>query len=245
MSNRLRFIVMMAVLLFGVYLMIFGSFGLGVFLHVVVVLPLLWGTLHPNSRLFGPVQSHTQSDELWLTIDDGPDPVDTPNLLKLLDEYNVKATFFVIGEKAERYPELIREIHDAGHGIGNHSWSHAQAWFWCHGPWRTKLEIERCQECVESITEVAPSLFRAPVGHSNIFVHRVLRHLDIRLIGWSSRGYDAVATDAGEVSQRICESMQPGAIVLVHEATPIAEEVVQTILDHAVQQGFKFGTVRK
>jgi len=221
--------------------MVCGYFTLGIALHGVVVIPLLWGTLRPNSRFFGPIQSRSQTDDLWLTIDDGPDPVDTPNLLKLLDEYNIKATFFVIGEKAERYPELIRQIDDAGHSIGNHSWSHAQAWFWCHGPWWTRREIARCQRCVESITGVAPTLFRAPVGHSNIFVHQVLGDLGLRLIGWSSRGYDAVSANAGEVIQRICKSMQPGAIVLAHEATPIAEEVVRAILDHAKQQGWKFG----
>lgn len=240
MNNSWRCGVIVCLLLLGFFLMGMGFWLAGVVLHLGVMGPLLWGTLSPNARLFGPIQTDTGTDDLWLTIDDGPDPVDTPALLKLLQKHRVKAIFFVIGDKAERYPELIQQIHDEGHEIGNHSWSHSQAWFWSHGPMRTRREIERCQQCVESITGVAPRVFRAPVGHHNVFVHEVLRRSNLRLVGWSSRGYDAVSTDAEEVTRRICGSMRPGAILLVHESTPIAEEVVEAILVHAEKQGWTF-----
>ena len=183
-NNQIRFLIIIGVLVLGVFLMLCGHVALGLGMHVVLMVPLLWGTLCPNSRLFGPIQIVTGTADLWLTIDDGPDPVDTPALLILLKQHGVKATFFVIGEKVDRYPELIQQIYDEGHGIGNHSWSHSQAWFWCHGPRRTQQEIERCQQSVKAITGESPTLFRAPVGHHNVFVHQVLRSLGVRLVGW-------------------------------------------------------------
>lgn len=239
-NNQIRFLIIAGVLLVGFLLMFLGYVAWGFGLHAALMLPLLWGTLCPNSRFFGPIQIVTGTEDLWLTLDDGPDPVDTPEILKLLKQHGVKATFFVIGEKADRYPELIQQIHDAGHGIGNHSWSHSQAWFWCHGPRRTQREIEKCQQRIKAITGEYPTLFRAPVGHHNIFVHQVLNSSGMKLVGWSSRGYDAVASDSEKSARRICESMQPGGIILAHEATPIAVDVVKSILEFAEQRDWKF-----
>ena len=140
------------------------------------------------------------------------------------------------GEKVDRYPELAQQIHAAGHELANHTWSHPQSTFWCRGPQGTRREIERCQRSIEQATGVSPSLFRAPVGHHNLFVHEVLRDNNLALVGWSSRGYDAVSTAVEKVRKKLCASMQPGAIILAHEATPIAAEVIQSILEHAKDQ---------
>ena len=241
-TNVIKSLIIVTALSYGVWLMGTGSWGVGLAVHALIMTPLLWGTLHPSSRLFGPVQTTTGSDDLWLTIDDGPDPEDTPALLELLKKHDVKATFFVIGQKAERHPELIRQIADAGHSIGNHTWSHPQASFWCKGPWSTFQEIVRCQKTIQSITGNAPTLFRAPVGHSNIFVHAILKQLNLQLIGWSSRGFDAVSSDADQASQKIIQSMKPGAIILAHEATEIAPQVIQSIITHAKDNGWSFIT---
>lgn len=241
-SNFIRWIVIVALLLWGGWQMLHGCWISGICIHALVVTPLLWGTLRPSSRLFGPLQTTTGTDHLWLTIDDGPDPEDTPALLKILDRHGIKATFFVMGQKAQAHPELIRQIHDAGHGIGNHTWSHPQASFWCKGPWATYREIARCQQIIHAILGRSPALFRAPVGHSNLFVHAVLQCFGLELIGWSSRGFDAVSTDSATVSQKITDSMQPGAIILMHESTEIAPDVLQSIIDHAEIKGWKFST---
>ena len=239
-SNTIRWIIIVALLLWGTWQMLHGCWISGICIHTLVMTPLLWGTLHPSSRFFGPLQTTTGNDQLWLTIDDGPDPTDTPVLLELLKKHKIKATFFVIGQKAEAHPELIRQIAEAGHGIGNHTWSHAQTSFWCKGPWATFREIARCQEAIQAITGRAPTLFRAPVGHSNIFVHAVLQRFGLELISWSSRGYDAVSTDTATVSQKITDSMKPGAIILMHESTEIAPQVLQFIIDHAEGKGWTF-----
>jgi len=232
---------LLVLLLFGhsLWLMAQGHWLLGFVENTGIVAFLLWGTLAPNSRFFGPIQSSLTKD-LALTIDDGPDPNDTPVLLNILDEFGVKATFFLIGQKAQQHPELVREIRDRGHQIGNHTWSHPQASFWASGPLRTYREIARCQKCLTEITGQEPILFRAPVGHSTFFVHPVLKAFGLRLIGWNRRGYDAGGLSADEVLKNIRAGLQEGSLILAHEATPIAEHVIRGILEEARKRGYSF-----
>ena len=231
-------LVIIALFAGGVVCAAMGHFFIGATLHAIVVGYLLAGTLNPSSRLFGPVQTRCDRG-IWLTLDDGPDPVDTPAILDLLDRHQAKATFFVIGEKAAKHPDLIREIHRRGHQLGNHSWSHLRAIFWCLGPIRTYREIAKCQQVIMEIIGTPPRVFRAPVGHYNCFVHPILKHLGLRLVGWSSRGFDGVDASLADVTRRIRKATTDGSIVLAHEATPIAREVVADILKMAAENGWR------
>lgn len=221
----------------GIFAAVTGHFLIGLGMHALIIGFLLAGTLNPSSRLFGPLQTHCHKG-IWLTLDDGPHPTDTPAILDLLDQHGAKATFFVIGEKAAQYPELIREIHRRGHQLGNHSWSHPRWSFWSLGPVATCREIRKCQRVIKEITGEAPVVFRAPVGHSNFFVHPVLKREGLRLVGWSSRGFDGGGYALAEVTQRIRETARDGGIVLAHEGTPIAREVVVAILALAKENGW-------
>lgn len=223
----------------GIAAFVTGHFLTGAIMHLLIVAYLLSGTLNPSSRLFGPVQTQI-ANGIWLTLDDGPDPVDTSAILDLLDRHDAKATFFVIGEKAEKHPDLIREIHRRGHQVGNHSWSHPRASFWCLGPGATRREIVKCQRMVEGIIGQAPKVFRAPVGHYNFFVHPVLKQEGLKLVGWSSRGFDGVASPLAEVIRRIRRTAGEGGIILAHEGTPIACEVVADILAMVEENGWRF-----
>lgn len=180
--------------------------------------PFLWGTLRPGSRLFGPVLRRLPTPErvAWLTIDDGPSG-DTAAMLDLLDAHGAKATFFVVGARAAARPELVREIARRGHGLGNHSANHPQAWFWALPPSRMRAEIEGAQRTLQGITGTAPRWFRAVVGMANPFVGPVLRDADLARVAWSARGYDAVLRDPASVVARIERDLAPGAIVLLHE----------------------------
>lgn len=238
-SQTWRLLVIVVLLGGGIFACVIGYFLIGLLMQLLIVAYFLLGTLNPSSRLFGPVQTHVEKG-IWLTLDDGPDPVDTPVILDLLDQHEVKATFFLIGEKAEKYPELVREIHRRGHQIGNHSWSHPRAMFWCLGPRAVRNEIVKCQQVIEKIIGEAPKVFRAPVGHYNWFVHPVLKQEHLRLVGWSSRGFDGVASSPEEVLRKIGRTAAEGGIILAHEATPIAGEVVAGILSMAQENGWKF-----
>lgn len=203
---------------------------------------LLWGTLAPNARLFGPVLSRLPRDAggVWLTIDDGPSD-DTPALLDLLDAHDAKATFFLVGERASARPDLVREIARRGHGVGNHSHTHPQARFWALGPNAMRREISDCQRQLQAITGTAPVWFRAVVGHANPFVSAPLRDLGLARVAWTARGYDAVDGDVTRVLGKIAAGLAPGAIVLLHEGARHGRsvEIVSRVLDRLRETGLR------
>ena len=182
--------------------------------HLLVV----WGTLRPASRLFGPALTRLDTDErvLWLTIDDGPCE-ETPAVLDLLDAHGAKATFFLVGASARRRPDLVREIVRRGHGIGNHSDSHPTHRFWALGPGAMRREIESAQASLAEIAGVAPVWFRAVVGMANPFVAASLHRLGLARVAWSARGFDGRVADPQRVLRRVERQLAPGAIVLAHE----------------------------
>ncbi len=201
--------------------------------------PLLYATLMPNCRWLGPLLRDfpTDKNEVWLTIDDGPDPDDSPRFLDLLDRFGAKATFFVIGDKAARHPELVREIAARGHGIGNHTQTHPARRFWRLGPGRLREEISRCQKTLGSLTR-RPTLFRAPAGMRNPFVHPILRHEQLTLVAWTARGYDGTDTDRQKVLARLLKNLRPGAILVLHESTPIAPRLLESLLSELDRRGY-------
>lgn len=180
--------------------------------------PFCWATLKADSRLFSPVLRRvpTREKAVWLTIDDGPS-ADTAAMLDLLDRHHARATFFVVGERAARRPDLVREIVSRGHTLGNHSHRHPQAWFWALGPRRMRAEIAQTQATLTALTGTAPRWFRAVVGMANPFTAAPLRAHGLARVAWSARGYDALAADPRVVAARIGRTLAPGAIVLLHE----------------------------
>jgi len=172
---------------------------------------LLFPTLVANCQWWGPVLTHfeTPRREVWLTIDDGPDPIQTPRLLEILRRFEAKATFFVIGERAAKFPAALEAIRNSGHEVANHTATHPSATFWCLPPGRIAQEIDRCA--------VATRYFRAPAGMKNFFVHPALARRKMALVGWTVRGLDTSSQDADAVAARILGKIRPGAIILLHE----------------------------
>lgn len=225
---RMSLLVMLHVL--AVISAVFWGWSLAVLGGTMIAAFYCYAVLSPSSQWLGPVYLRTDRPQILITIDDGPDPHDTPILLDLLDHYQTKAIFFMIGEKIRTYPELAREVIRRGHEIGNHTMTHPQASFWMAGPWRTKREIVECQKIIEETTGVRPRWFRAPVGHRNFCTHPITSLLGLRVMAWNRRGFDAIAADAKPVLARMIPYLSPGDIVLIHESTPIAESVLEGIL---------------
>lgn len=172
---------------------------------------ILYPTLVANCQWWGPVITdfETKRREVWLTIDDGPDPLHTPRMLEILQRYGARATFFVIGERAAEFPAEMEAIRAAGHEVANHTASHPSGTFWCFPPSRIAAEIDQC--------DVAARYFRAPAGLKNFFVHPALERRGMQLVGWTVRGLDTVRKDPEAVAARILRAVKPGAIVLLHE----------------------------
>jgi peptidoglycan/xylan/chitin deacetylase (PgdA/CDA1 family) len=173
-----------------------------------------------NCGWFGRVLKNfpTRQRELLLTIDDGPEPGQTPQILDALAKAQVRAVFFVIGKKVEAHPALCRRMVEEGHSVQNHTYSHPSATFWSAGPRRAAQEIERCTLAIQKATGRMPVQFRTPVGMANPFVHLAAESCGLKIMGWSATGHDGIAHDPARVVERIRRSATPGGIVLLHES---------------------------
>lgn len=174
----------------------------------------------PNHAVTGPLvrRFRPRGRQVWLTLDDGPDPRATPEILDVLARHGARATFFLVGERAARHPRLAREVVAAGNSVGNHSHSHPAASFWTAGPRRVAAEIDRANLAIASATgRDAPAYFRPPVGMANVFVEPALRVRGMRRIGWSARAFDTRRQDPVAMVDRLVAAAAPGAIFLLHE----------------------------
>ncbi len=205
----------------------------------VYVTLLLLGVFFLRLQMFVDAVCHGTADVrgVALTFDDGPCPIHTPRVLDMLDRAKVKATFFVIGYKAEAHPDIVRDILKRGHVIGSHGYAHSRA-FSLLSKAAVRLDIERSLVCIETITGDRPALFRPPIGHTNPRIAQVVNELGLTVVGWSVRALDGVASaEPDRVVGRVVPNLEDGAIVLLHDAaerddhTPASIEALPKILD--------------
>ena len=221
--------------------------------HALFTLVGLW----PRSHWLGPNWTRLPAaasarNEIALTIDDGPDPVVTPQVLDMLDNYATQATFFCIGENAARYPDLCREIVRRGHAVENHSQHHRHN-FSLLGYAGIRRELQAAQDTLTAITGQRPLFFRAPAGLRNIFLDPVLARLGLRLATWSARGFDTRINDVERVKNSLVRNLHPGAILLLHDGnaartangTPVILDVLPAVLAAARAANLRFVTLRQ
>nr|WKF60534.1 Peptidoglycan-N-acetylglucosamine deacetylase [Paraburkholderia busanensis] len=212
--------------------------------------------LLPRTSLLGPnwtrlPDSARNADAIALTIDDGPDPRVTPFVLDLLDTLGIRATFFCIGSKAQRYPDLAREIVARGHALENHSQVHVHT-FSVSFPGTLAREIGAAQRTLETLSGERPLFFRAPAGLRNIFLEPVLRKLDLRLAAWTRRGYDTRERDPDAVTRRLLDGLAARDILLLHDGNaaltrdglPLILAVLPRVAEAARAQQLRFVTLR-
>ena len=151
-----------------------------------------------------------------LTFDDGPDVCFTPRVLDILAEKRVTATFFVVGERAKRHPELIRRAHDMGHAIGNHSHTHSLRFHFFHAR-GMRSEIGACNRVIRSVIGLEPRLFRSPQGLKTPALGDVLREHGMAAVGWQVRGMDYWHRDPDRIARRIVERAVEGGVLMLHD----------------------------
>jgi len=189
----------------------------------------------PGWGLFGPVISHGPRSihKVSLTFDDGPDPVTTPKLLDLLDKTGTSACFFVTGENAERNPDLIHEILEHGHEIGNHSDSH-DPFLMLRGSRVLAREIDLCQQTLEGLG-VRPLCFRPPIGIMNPKLWPLLESRGLKCVVFSLRGADMGNRRVRNLATKILSKAGPGDVVLLHDRTPAPPNTVDEWLDEVAK----------
>ena len=163
---------------------------------------------------------------------------DTQELIEILGRYKVKATFFVVGEWVDKYPESVKALHDAGHEIINHSNTHA------HYPQLSVDEIvadlNACNDKIERVTGVRPNLVRLPYGDYDDNAINAVRSIGMEPIQWDVDSLDWKDLSAAEITQRVTSKVGPGSIVLFHNAALHTPEALPGIIETLLQEGYTF-----
>ena len=216
------------------------KFSLIIAVLVALVAILARGAYRISSQLY--VRSFCKGDpdknNIAITFDDGPDPVKTPEILRVLRKYDAGASFFLIGNKAEANRALVSEIHKAGHTVGNHSYSHSNR-FPIISVRSISEEILKTSAILEEITGRKVKYFRPPFGVTNPRIYRGLRGSGLEVVGWSIRSLDTSIKDPDSVVQRIIKGLKAGDIILLHDSTDHIVEILEQVLKISSQKGLK------
>ncbi|MEO5861619.1 MAG: polysaccharide deacetylase family protein [Burkholderiales bacterium] len=202
-----------------------------------------------NIRRLPP--SSVAKNEIALTFDDGPDPEITPRVLDLLDAMGQKASFYVVGARAIRYPRVIQAIVKRGHAVENHSQHHANG-FAFYSLSRLHRELDAAQQAIYDTASSLPRFFRAPMGFRTPFLDPVIARLGLHYSSWTRRGFDSMANSPAPVLQRLVTGLQAGDILLLHDGSmlsarrerSIALEVLPELLKKISDRGLKSVALR-
>lgn len=183
------------------------------YLFFVALIPTFFGrTFHYN------VIWAKKDKTPWVTItfDDGPDPVYTPELLSLLEKYNIKACFFLLADKAQKYPALVQEIVKRGHEIGIHGYRHYLNWLL--GPKATYLELKKSIEIIKNITGRRIYYYRPPWGLFTSFIYRYVKKLDLKIVMWSFMSRDWKYKKPHKIARYVLKRVRSGNILIFHDS---------------------------
>ena len=176
------------------------------------------------------------SKAIALSLDAAWGNEDTQLLIDILNQYNVKATFFLVGDWVDRYPESVKQLYDAGMEIGNHSDNHAHF---------TKLssegitaDVSACNEKIKAITGAAPTLFRCPYGEYDDHVVSAINGMGMHVIQWDVDSLDWKDLSAEDIYERVTSRAAPGSICLFHNAALHTPEALPSIIEYLLSEGF-------
>jgi peptidoglycan/xylan/chitin deacetylase (PgdA/CDA1 family) len=181
--------------------------------------PAFWGAYTWGSHLLtvtGVWRGPGERRAVALTFDDGPDPESTPRVLDVLEREGVRGTFFLIGRRAARAPGVARRIAEAGHDLGNHTWSHPSLWR-C-GPAATEREIGDGHAAITQAAGAPPRFFRPPWGKTNLAMFGTVRRLGTPCVFWTVQPENRRPVDPAEQARRALARVRPGVIYDLHDA---------------------------
>ncbi len=182
--------------------------------------------------------------KIALTFDDGPHPYYTAEILDILKEFNVKATFFFVGQNIENYPEAAEKVYFAGHEIGNHTYTHHRVRAMERG--ELVRELERCDDEIYRLYEYKSRLFRPPEGALDDDVESIARNMDYSIILWSVDTRDWEGNSPAIIYQNVIKNVRSGDIILMHDyigrksPTP---EALRMMIPKLIEMGYSFVTV--
>ncbi len=209
--------------------------AVGVLFFVIMSL----GVLFMKFNYFLNSVNRLKNDFVLLTFDDGPDPEKTPKVLDILAKNDIKAIFFMIGNRAEQQPELVKRVVAEGHIIGNHSYAHNN-FMSLFSKKNLTADIAQSQTVLEELSGRKIPFFRPPIGYTNPSYAKVLAKLRLTNVGWTVRSYDSVYTEPNKLIERLLSKIAPGSIVLLHDNLDVTVDALSDFIDQATANGIKF-----
>ncbi|MFS0689082.1 polysaccharide deacetylase family protein [Sporosarcina sp. 179-K 8C2 HS] len=189
-----------------------------------------------ESEISPPVE--TVRKRVALTFDDGPDPKVTRQILETLQKHDAKATFFMLGSRVEYYSDIVNEVKEAGHELGNHTWTHAN--LTKLGPERIAKEIEKTSAIIEEVTGQQVASFRPPYGAVNEAIHNMT---GLPIVLWDVDTLDWKYRDSARILQVVKEHVKDGSIILMHDIHQSTADGLNAVLTYLESEGYDFVTV--
>ncbi len=209
---------------------------------ILLISVVAWGSSSINSNMFLKAVCSKKTEEkiVFLTFDDGPHSAQTPEILKVLKDEDIKASFFLIGSKVKENKKLVEEIVHDGHIIGCHSFAHSST-----NPFRSvklqESDIAQCLEIIRYITNVKTKIYRPPFGVTNPSLAKAVKNLSLTVVGWSIRSLDTLSP--AMAVPRVLKKLHPGAVILLHDTTPGIADITKKIITESKQRGYRFASL--
>lgn len=197
------------------------------------------GVIFIRLNYFVPAISRLKVDRVLLTFDDGPDPDNTQKILDILNEHDIGALFFLIGNKVEANKGIVEKIIDEGHLIGNHSYSHDNFMAF-HSTKSLIQDLTKAEEILDTLSLDRPKLFRPPIGYTTPNYTRALKRLNLKCIGWRLRTYDTLSKDPKKLIRRLVRTTKKGDIVLFHDNLNVTLECLPKYIVEAKRNNIIF-----
>ena len=215
-------------------------------LTVFLVFGIILSAIAPTNATAGNVfaKNSSATGKIALTFDDGPHPIYTPKILEILEEYEIDATFFVIGRNVENYPDAFRAILGSGCEIGNHTYTHGNI----GGMSESEIcrELELTEQAIAKIAPLRPTIFRPPEGACGSAIERASRERGYDIVLWSIDTLDWAHTPSDIIARKLLGNIGDGDIILMHDYVSRGNTTLgalKIIIPELLARGYEFVTV--
>jgi len=237
-STNIFFLILLAVLI-----IVHIKYGLPIYIYPLVFIAysliVFYGCYYVGSNFFIKIvcSADTHKKEIAISFDDGPVTNFTPAILQLLKQENVKATFFCIGSRIAGNEDILKQVKDEGHIIGNHSYSH-HFWFDMYSSKKMLADLKQMDNEMERVTGLRPKLFRPPYGVTNPNLKKAIISGNYTPVGWSVRSMDTVIKDENKLLNRINNAIRPGAVFLFHDTSEATLKALPAFIREVKNKGY-------
>ncbi len=231
------------IILLGALVAAHVKYGIPVYfyplLFVLYVSIVFWGCYDVSSNFFIKIicQAETDKKEIAISFDDGPAANYTSDILCILKNENIKATFFCIGKRIAGNEPILKQIHEDGHLIGNHSFSH-HFWFDLYAAKKMQDDLKQMDDEMQRVIGLKPKLFRPPYGVTNPNLKEAILAGGYTPIGWSVRSMDTVITDEDKLLRKLNGAIQPGAVFLFHDTSKTTMHALPAFIKEVKKRGY-------